>query len=224
LSRFPLRFRCRHSLLGHPLPAREFGSPRGRPTGPPQNGTSRTQTGFPRSARTSSDRGGCPLYPGDDGARPDWPRSPARVCRFSTARPCTPPQPPSNARLRMTRHQRGFKQFTRPVFPSPVVPGWNGSPWALPRASHPTLAGDARRSGDRPSSTDPKQRSMSSTSLQTSVVYSKRATSCRTHEGGSTIRASAVCPVAACRASGRPSGVFPPLKRGEGTALPVPSP
>jgi hypothetical protein len=57
--------------------------------------TSRTQTGFPRSARTSSDRGGCPLYLGDDGAHPGWPRSPARVCRFSTARPCTPPQPPS---------------------------------------------------------------------------------------------------------------------------------
>ena len=147
----------------------------------------RTQTGFPRFARSSCDRGGCSLYPGDDGAHPDWPRSPARICRFSTARPCTPPQPPSNARLRMTRHQRGFKQFTRPVFPSPVAPGWNASPWALPRASHPTLTGDARRSADRPSSTDPKQRSMSSTSLQTSVVYSKRATSCRTRAGGTLV-------------------------------------
>ena len=37
----------------------------------------------------------------------------------------------------ITRHQRGFKQFTRPVFPSPVAPGWNRSPWAFPRASNP---------------------------------------------------------------------------------------
>jgi hypothetical protein len=83
--------------------------------------------GFPRSARTSNDRGGCPLYPGDDGAHPDWPRSPARIRCFSAARPCTPPRPSIHARLRMTRHQRGFKQFTRPVFPSPVAPGWNES-------------------------------------------------------------------------------------------------
>ena len=37
----------------------------------------------------------------------------------------------------MTRHQRGFKQFTRPVFPSPVAPGWNRSPWAFPPSFAP---------------------------------------------------------------------------------------
>ena len=31
---FPLRFRRRHSLLGHPMPAEELGSPHGRLTGP----------------------------------------------------------------------------------------------------------------------------------------------------------------------------------------------
>jgi hypothetical protein len=51
---------------------------------------------------------------------------------------------------------KGSNDFTRPVFPSPVAPGWNGSPWALPRASHPDLTGDARRGGDRPSSTSLK--------------------------------------------------------------------
>jgi hypothetical protein len=30
----------------------------------------RTPTGLPRSARTSCDRGGCPLYPEDGGAPP----------------------------------------------------------------------------------------------------------------------------------------------------------
>jgi hypothetical protein len=33
-------------------------------------GAFRTSTGLPRSARTSCDRGGCPLYPGDGGALP----------------------------------------------------------------------------------------------------------------------------------------------------------
>ena len=31
---FPSRFRCRHSLLGHPIPAEGFRPPHGRPTGP----------------------------------------------------------------------------------------------------------------------------------------------------------------------------------------------
>ena len=56
-SRFPAAFRppafasrSSHSRQG-------IGSPHGRPTGP----KGRTQTGLPRSARTSCDRGGCPL-------------------------------------------------------------------------------------------------------------------------------------------------------------------
>jgi hypothetical protein len=57
------------------------------------------------------------------------------------------------ARLRLTSHQRGFKQFARPVFPSPVAPGWNTGPWAFPRASHPASTRSARRGGDRSSST-----------------------------------------------------------------------
>jgi hypothetical protein len=63
--------------------------------------------------------------------------------------------------LSFTRHQQGFKQFTRPVFPSPVAPGWNGRPRAFPRASHPAnqQPDDARRGRDRPPSTDLKQRS-----------------------------------------------------------------
>ena len=63
---FPLPFGRRHSLLGHPIPAGELGPPHGRLTGPHV----RTPTGLPRSARTSCDRGGCPLYPEDGGALP----------------------------------------------------------------------------------------------------------------------------------------------------------
>ena len=55
----------------------------------------RTRTGLPCFARTSCDRGGCPLYSGDSGAHPERSRSPASARRISAARPCTPPQPPS---------------------------------------------------------------------------------------------------------------------------------
>jgi hypothetical protein len=58
---------------------------------------------------------------------------------------------------------KGSRVFTRPIFPSPVTAGWNGSPLAFPRAPHPAITRSARRGGDRSSSTDLNQRSMSST-------------------------------------------------------------
>src|SRR5665647_2004215 len=58
----------------------------------------------------------------------------------------------------MTRCQRRFTQFTRPVFPLPVAPRWNGSSWAFRRASDPSVTSDARRGGDRPLSTSPELR------------------------------------------------------------------
>jgi hypothetical protein len=78
----------------------------------------RTPTGFPRSARSSNDRGGCPLYPGDDGAHPDRPRSPARACRITATRPYTPPQPSIHTGLCLTRHQPRVQAIS-PVRSSP---------------------------------------------------------------------------------------------------------
>jgi len=46
---------------------------------------------------------------------------------------------------RITRHQRRFTRFTRPVCPLPVTPGWNRGPSAFPGASHPAVTSDARR-------------------------------------------------------------------------------
>ena len=125
--------------------------------------TGRTQTGFPRSARTSYDRGGCPLYPGGRRCSPGLATITSPRLPHLNGTSLDPATTSIHARLCLTRHQRGFKPFTRPVFPSPVAPGWNGRPWTFPRASHPALTSDARRGGDRPPSTDPKQRSMSST-------------------------------------------------------------
>ena len=95
--------------------------------------------------------------------RPGW-VPPVPRGRRCSSRPTTFPQPAPAASqrpvptpryqhpicgARLTRHQRRFTQFTRPAFPSPVTPGWNGGPWAFPRASHPAVTSDARQGGDR---------------------------------------------------------------------------
>jgi hypothetical protein len=87
---FPSPFGHRHSLLGHPIPAGELGPPHGRLTG--HDG--RTPTGLPRSARMSSDRGGCSLDPGDGGAPPGQAMSLTGACRSTAASPYTPLQHP----------------------------------------------------------------------------------------------------------------------------------
>ncbi len=49
-----------------------------------------------------------------------------------------PAQALHHAGLRITRHQRGFKQFARPIFPSPVATRMEQAALGLePRASHP---------------------------------------------------------------------------------------
>ncbi len=45
---------------------------------------------------------------------------------------------------------KGSLVFTRPVFLSPVVPGWNEDPSAFPRAPHPAVTSNARRGEDQP--------------------------------------------------------------------------
>jgi hypothetical protein len=93
----------------------------------------RTPTGLPRSARMSCGRGGCPFYPGDCGARTAGRSSPAAACRLAAARPCTPVQQPTTGGFLSRGIIKGSRSFTRPAFPWPVAPGWNGSP----RASSP---------------------------------------------------------------------------------------
>jgi hypothetical protein len=65
-------------------------------------------------------------------------------------------------------------------------PDGTGRPWAFPRASHPAdqEPNDARRGGDRPSSTNLKQRSTTSAEHPILRVYSLRATSRRTVHSG----------------------------------------
>jgi len=87
-------------------------------------------------------------------------------------RPCTPPPALHLAGLHITRHQRRFKQFTRPVFPSPAAARMErAAASAFPRASHPA---DRSRTthvgvGTGQLSTDLEQRSTTSADLQSSV-------------------------------------------------------
>ena len=107
---FPSPFGHRHSLLGHPVPAEELSPPRGRLTGHAK--ACRTSTGLPRSARMSCDRGGCPLYPGDNGAHPDRGDFRPGARRFAAASPCAPPTFPP-ARILLNEASEGSHEVHR---------------------------------------------------------------------------------------------------------------
>jgi hypothetical protein len=101
--------------------------------------TVRTSTGFPRSTRTSCDRGGCLLYPGDGRCSSRLGDLPSQRLPLHRGKSLHPAQATHQAGLPITRHQRRFTQFTRPVCPSPVTRRMERhGPWAFPRASHPT--------------------------------------------------------------------------------------
>jgi hypothetical protein len=84
---------------------------------------------------------------------------------------------------RLTRHQRGFTQFARPVFPSSVATRMERAALGLgPRASHPA---DQEPTTRARVGTGHRTRTWNYTlnshqSISNPVVHSMRATSCRT--------------------------------------------
>jgi hypothetical protein len=139
----------------------------------------RTPTGLPRSARMSCGRGGCPLYPGDCGARTAGRSSPAAARRLAAARPCTPVQQPTTGGFLSRGIIKGSRSFTRPAFPWPVAPGWNGSPRASSPGLHtPPLPAAHAGVGTGIVGTCLSYVTISWSSSQRS--HSPRATSCRT--------------------------------------------
>jgi hypothetical protein len=69
------------------------------------------------------------------------------------------PAPASHpAGLRLTRHQRRFTQFTRPVFPSPVASRMEREPSGFPLSFEPRRPepDNARQGGDRPTEHGPE--------------------------------------------------------------------
>jgi hypothetical protein len=116
---------------GSSCPAEELASPYGRLTGTRFDACGRTSTGFPRSARASCDRGGCPLYPEDHGAHPAGVGRPAGVCRFTAASPWTPLERPIGGASRNEASSRVHWHSPVRSSPSPVAAGWNSRPLGL---------------------------------------------------------------------------------------------
>ena len=79
---------------------------------------------------------------------------PGRRLPLRCGQPLHPAYTTHPARLTHNETSTEVHAFTRPVCPLPVTPGWNRSPSAFPRASHPTVTGDARRGWGQASSTD----------------------------------------------------------------------
>ena len=181
---FPLPFGHRHSLLGHPIPAGGLGPPHGRLTGP----QGRTPTGFPRSARTSCDRGGRPLYPGDGGAHPDR-ATPGRRLPLRSGQSLHPANHPTG-RVRVNEASTRVQAIRPSGLPlARGRPDGTGSPSASPglrtpptksRTTHAEVGtGHRARTWNYPLNSSP--------SISNPVVHSMRATSRRTSQPSSQI-------------------------------------
>ena len=187
MSRFPAAFRrpatgVRFSIILFPPRDWAFLT-----VGLPAQG-GRTQTGLPRSARTSYDPGGPSIPRGRrcsprSGGRPQpAPAAPRRLVL----------QPRSNIPSCGGLLERGINEGSSnsPVRSSPRLwpPGWNGSPWAFLRASHPAVTGSARRGWGQAIEHGPgTTRSTSHQSILRPVVHSFRATSRRTVQRSSLV-------------------------------------
>jgi hypothetical protein len=168
-------FGHRHSLLGHPIPARELGLPHGRLTGP----QTRTPTGLPRSTRTSCDRAGSPLHPEHGGAHPGWDSPSPGTCRFPATSPYTLLQHPTLQGCCLRGINRGSRNS--PVRSSPRLwpPDGTGALGLLPRAPDP--AGSSPTTHVRVGTGDRARAwnyALDISRTSNPLAHSKRATSC----------------------------------------------
>jgi hypothetical protein len=160
LSGFPLRFRCRRWLLGHPVPARELGFPHGWLTGP--------RSGPGRGVRVPHVRAaigvGALSTPGTAVLALTGVAHRPAPAAFSTACPCTPPHRSIYTGLCLTKHQPRV-HASSPVRSSarPWLPDGTAALRLSPELRTPLLRATHVGVGDRSSSTDLNQRSMSST-------------------------------------------------------------
>jgi len=201
MSRFPVAFRL-PAFASRSSDARRGVGPslrsayRARPP-------ARTSTGLPRSARVSSDRGGCPLDPGDGGAPPEPSGVPGRRLPLPSGQSLNPSSSNPSTGVHFTRHQRGFKQFTRPAIPLACSrPDGTSRRLGFPPGFAPRRPGadDARQGGDRPSSTDLELHAQHHISRSSNrVAHSQRATSCRTAKGAHLDRGDREAPRRASR-------------------------
>ena len=149
-SGFPLRFRCRHSLLGRPIPAKGSAL---LTVGPPAQGPDPDGvTAF----RTHELRPGwVPPVPEDGGAHPRLRRVLSRRLPLHYGKSLNPATTSHHARLRFTRHQTGIHLVHPSGLPLAHAPGMEPATLRLPpELRTPPLPAAHARGGDRPSSTD----------------------------------------------------------------------
>ena len=111
LPAFASRSSCSRRGVGPPLRSAYRDPPKARPD---PDGVTAFRTRELRS-------GWVPSLPRGQRCCPGQVVSLTGTCRSTAASPYTPPQRPTLAGLCFTRHRRGFKQLTRPVFPPPVA-------------------------------------------------------------------------------------------------------
>jgi hypothetical protein len=177
-SRFPLRFRCRRSLLGHPIPAGELGLPCGRLTGhargrvPDLDGVTAFRTHELRP-------GWAPSIPRGRRCSSRLRDVPSRRLPHHSGRPCTPP--PAIHR-RGSLHEASTRvQAIRPSgLPLACGPRMEREPLGFPRASHPTVTSGARRGRGQAIEHGPETTLYDISRTSNQRVHSVRATSRRT--------------------------------------------
>ena len=81
--------------------------------------------------------GWVPPIPRDGGALPAGDAIPSRRLPLPSGQSLHPAATSHRRGSRLRGINGGSLTFTRPVFPSPVAPGWNGSPWASPPSFAP---------------------------------------------------------------------------------------
>ena len=132
---FPSRFRCRHSLLGHPIPAEELGPPHGRLTGQDLLPGPRRGYRVPHARATTGV--GAPFTPRTAVLIPDRVACPAGACRFPAASPYTPP-PASIGEAPLHEASTRVQAIHPSGLPLACAPRMErATAWAFPRASHP---------------------------------------------------------------------------------------
>lgn len=148
---FPLPFGHRRSLLGSSCARRGFGFPHGQPTSRNYAAGIRRGCHVPHETDTTGEGALC--TPGTVVR--------SRPAKFPRAAPVASQRPAPTSRWNIPSGESANDEASTKVhaihpsgLPQPVAPGWNGNPWAFPRASHPAVTRDARRDGDGPHALD----------------------------------------------------------------------
>jgi hypothetical protein len=169
----------RHSLLGHPVPARGLGLPHSRLTGRPS--TNRTLSGFPCFPRMRYGWGRVSSIPRGRRCPHGRECSPTVACRIATAQSLSARHYHPTRTVTLTRHPQGFPvSHPIPSLPLTCGPRTERGPLGFPVSFAPGRHQPRTSRWGQVLNTDPKpRRRHQPTSIQR--THSPRATSRRRH-------------------------------------------